>query len=504
MGMTFNNYPIRGIDVSGYNNDPTTAKNLEIQKAVDLGIKFICVRSSFGVNTDWSFKTTWADAKGKALRVAYHYLDYYSNTAKGISDENWGKMQAQAVWNLIKDDNDGTPVFLDIEKASFASSIESALPKVTRVANAFLAEMDKLNGKLNGVYYSLSYLKLFPSTKHRPLWLAWYNEYVTIPNVIKSVRAEGWTGTIPMWQYTSDGDIDNDGVGDGIRMGMEAKALDLNIWIDTPEAFTSFGKAIVTLPESPLNILNIPSLSQQDIVRKTITFGNTNIGANGCVTVNIEMTLNYLGLSINTTTLVTWLKANGGYSGNLFVWASIEKLLPGLKFIAKYTGPRLDMIDESLSRQMPCLVHVDFDPATYLVEQHWVLVIGKQGSSYIINDPRDGSRVKFEDVYGDPTKKIFNVSTYSYISVPPPTPEPPPNTPKTKIVQLGKTLVDYQNLRKSPSLSAPVITKIMSGKEVEILAFAKDISGNSWTRLGPDLWAAQQIGATKFVEQVYV
>ena len=498
MGMTFNNYPIRGIDVSGYNNDPYTTKNLDIQKAVDLGIKFICVRSSYGVSTDWSFKTTWLDAKGKALRMAYHYMDYYSNTAKGISDANWGKMQAQVVWNLIKDDNDGTPVFLDIEKASFASPIETVLPKVTSIAKAFLDEMDRLSGNLTGVYFSLSYLKNFQFTKHRPLWLAWYNEYVTIPNVIKSVRAEGWTGTIPMWQYTSDGDIDNDGVGDGIRMGMEASALDLNIWIDTPEAFANFGKATVTLPPPP-DTTGIVGISQRDERYKYIQFGDTNIGDNGCILIDIVMLLKYLGLDIDPQRLVDWLKANGGLYGNLFVWKSIEKLLPGLTFIQKYTGARLDMIDESLSRKMPCLVHVDYDPATSLIDQHWILIVDKVDGRYVAIDPKDGMRIWFDERYGDPLTNIYNVSTYSYSEVP-----ISPNTPKTKIVQIGKTLVDYQNLRKLPSLDAPVITKTMSGKEVEILAFAKDVSDNSWVRLGPDLWAAQQIGATKFVEQVYV
>jgi len=498
MGMTFNNYPIRGIDVSGYNNDPTTVKNLDIQKAVDLGIKFICVRSSFGVNTDWSFKTTWADAKGKALRVAYHYLDYYSNMAKGISDANWGKTQAQVVWNLIKDDNDGTPIFLDIEKASSAASIESVLPKVIAIAKAFLDEMDRLSGKLTGVYFPLSYLKNFQFTKHRPLWLAWYNEYVTIPNVIKSVRAEGWTGTIPMWQYTSDGDIDNDGVGDGIRMGMEAKALDLNIWLDAPEAFAGFGKATVTLPLPP-DTTDIVGISQQNELYKYIQFGDTNIGNNGCILIDIVMLLKYLGLDIDPQRLVDWLKANGGLYGNLFVWKSIEKLLPGLTFIAKYTGGALDKIDESLSRKMPCLAHVDFNPGTYAIDQHWILIVDKVDGRYVAIDPKDGMRIWFDERYGDPLTNIYNVATYSYSEVP-----ISPNTPKTKIVQIGKTLVDYQNLRKSPSLSAPVTTKIMSGKEVEILAFAKDVSDNSWVRLGPDLWAAQQIGATRFVEQVYV
>jgi len=500
MGMTFNNYPIRGIDVSGYNNDPYTTKNLDIQKAVDLGIKFICVRGTYGITTDWSFKTTWADAKGKVLRVVYAYLDYYSNDAKGISDANWGKMQAQAVWNLIKDDNDGTPVFLDIEKASFAAPVESVLPKVTRIANAFLAEMDRLTGKLTGVYFSLSYLKHFLGTKHRPLWLAWYNEYVTIPNVIKSVRAEGWTGTIPFWQYASDGDIDNDGVGDGIRMGMEAKALDLDIWIDTPEAFANFGKVTVTLPEPP-NTLNIQPFSQQDPRWKDIRFGDTTIGANGCLISDIAMMLKYLGLDTDPARLVAWLKSNGGLYGNLFVWKSVEKLLPGLKFILKYIGSHPDKIDESLSRKMPCLVHVDYDPTTSLIDQHWILIVDKVDGRYVAIDPKDGVRIWFDERYGSSTGNIYNVSTYSFST----TPEPPPiQIPQTSSYEIGKTLVNGQNMRYGPGAANLIIGKINAGIQLPLLAYAKDIYGNPWIRIGHNQWIAQQIRTTKFVERVYV
>ena len=158
------------------------------------------------------------------------------------------------------------------------------------------------------------------------------------------------------------------------------------------------------------NVLNIEPLSQVDASRGDIAFGNTKIRYDGCLTVDIEMMLNYLGLKIDTAGLVTWLNANEGYYGNLFVWKSIEKLLPGLTFTAKYTGSNLDKIDESLSRKMPVLVYVDYDPATSFVEQHWVLVIGKQGASYIAIDTKDGAKIKLEQRY----EQIYNVATYAF------------------------------------------------------------------------------------------
>jgi len=164
------------------------------------------------------------------------------------------------------------------------------------------------------------------------------------------------------------------------------------------------------------NVMNIDPLSQVDPRWKDIRLGNSaaTIGSDGCLMTGVTMFARYLGVDTDPAKMNAWLTANGGYYDKLFVWKSIEKLLPGLTFTAKYTGSNLDKIDESLSRKMPCLVHVDYNPATSLVEQHWVLIIGKSGASYIINDPRDGSRVRFEDVYGDPATNIYNVATYSF------------------------------------------------------------------------------------------
>jgi hypothetical protein len=51
----------------------------------------------------------------------------------------------------------------------------------------------------------------------------------------------------------------------------------------------------------------------------------------GCLMSSASMALAGTGHSYNPDTLNNWLKANGGYvSGNLFVWASINKL--GLTF----------------------------------------------------------------------------------------------------------------------------------------------------------------------------
>jgi len=264
--IIFTQYPIVGIDVSQYN-----LKNkvpLDFNKAKEHGAKYVVIRSSYGIVKDSAFDSNWKGAKGILPRRAYHYLDYYSNhmagyAVNGMSDEDWGKKQAQVMWNLIKDDNDNSIVWLDIEKSSFAPSIGSVLSRVITIAVAFMAEIDRLSGKMNGAYLAAGYVSTFSkSLGKRPLWVAWYNEKQTVETVLDYVRTSGWRGKVYDWQYASDGDIDGDGSSDGIKMGMGIPELDLNICFLTEEEFkASFNGSTIpetppTTPETPINGLD--------------------------------------------------------------------------------------------------------------------------------------------------------------------------------------------------------------------------------------------------------
>lgn len=329
MGIIFTKFSITGIDLSTYNDDPETDFYIDPKKVVATGVDFVAVRSSYGRVLDRTFQRFWAALKGFVLRIQYHYLDYYSHIALKLTESQWGTIQAQTIKDSTANDNDGCIVFIDVEKASIAQPIEVVLSTVQTITQACLLELDRLTGKLNGLYLSLSYLKYFLFAKHRPLWLAMYNENYTPDQAIALARKAGWTGPIYIWQYASDGDIDDDGLADGIKIGLESDFADLNIWVASEEEFKNFGKVTVTNPEPP-------------------------------------------------------------------------------------------------------------------VEQR----------------------------------------------------------PKTKTVQIGRTLVNGQSLRKGPSTSFATKDYLSAGKEVEILGFAKETSGNTWYRLGPDLWAAHIYNGKTFIEPI--
>lgn len=269
MGIIFKLFKIVGIDISAFNNVGDTSHVLDPQKVVETGVDFVAVRSSYGKVIDQAFKAFWAALRGLVLRIQYHYMDYYSHVKLGLTPVQWGEIQAQTVFDATKDDNDGCIAFLDIEKASFAPKIEDVLSLVQVIAQAFLLKLDSLNGKVNGLYLSLSYLKYFLFAKHRPLWLALYNEYYTPEQAVALARSKGWTGPVYIWQYASDGDIDDDSLADGLKMGLESNFVDLNIWVNSEEAYNNFGKVTVTNPEPP-----VPLIPKTTTYQKGLTLVN--------------------------------------------------------------------------------------------------------------------------------------------------------------------------------------------------------------------------------------
>ena len=387
------------IDISSWNSTSPAVFNFDKAKAN--GVIGAYIRATFGLNVDGKFSANKQNCN-LANYGAYSYFDYRGNGAdqcKKFLDTvgTWGNMRG--VLDLEDNSGNGWP--------RLDSMYGTALSRALAWVNQY---------KLDTGHYPVMYLNsglcrqkdwmgkyIFRNFLVCALWVA---HYTTAAAPITGAWSEA-----ALWQYSS--------TGDGLRYGNSVG----NTYIDLNRVFNlpALMKPGITpedeiIPIDMTNVMNIEPLSQVDASRGDIAFGTTKIRYDGCVIVNIEMMAKYLGLDIDTARLVDWLKANGGLYGNLFVWKSIENLIPGLTFTAKYAGGALDKIDESLSRKMPCLVHVDFNPATSVIDQHWVLVIGKSGSSYIINDPKDGKLVRFEDRYGDPLTNIYNVSTYNFTS----------------------------------------------------------------------------------------
>ena len=251
MGLKYSSFAIRGIDVSVFNGTIDWTK---------VSANFSGIRVGYGRTIDTRFKSNWLNSKGKVNRIPYWYMDYYNNhisthPAFGMTDEAWGQSQAEFCWATLKDDPSGA-VMLDIESTNgnYAPKIETVPERAQAIAKAFLERMDELNKKRNGIYCSLGLLSWFSEWfKDRPLWVAWY-PYRSVSgldssDIVYLVKKQGWKVAPLIWQYASDGDVDDNGSEDGLSMGMQYEFLDLNGWVGTPDQYSAlFGGPVVVVP----------------------------------------------------------------------------------------------------------------------------------------------------------------------------------------------------------------------------------------------------------------
>lgn len=165
--------------------------------------------------------------------------------------------------------------------------------------------------------------------------------------------------------------------------------------------------------QPPATIIDIPPLSQKDPRWKDIKLGNSNltIGSDGCLVTNFAMVLGVTPAEFNAR-----MKAVGGFTGARIYWQMVKKAYPDsqyLKYIECWYVPApLNEIDALLAQGVPVMVQVDYNPKTTYIDQHWVLIIGKNGNDYIANDPIDGARISFRERYGDPARWIFRIAAY--------------------------------------------------------------------------------------------
>lgn len=253
MGIKFDSFEINGTDVSEHNGVIDWSK---------IPGDFSAIRVGYGNTIDYRFVYNWANSKGRVDRTPYWYMDYYSNwynpksPVYGMSDADWGKKQAENCWNALKNDPAGI-VFLDIESggSSYSPPITTVWDRALTIAGAFLARIDQLSGKTNGIYASLGLLSNFYAKfRSRHLWVAWYpfrTYQPTADDILEMVRKNGWTGKVLMWQYASDGDLDDNGTKDGKTAGTQTNDLDLNGWIATEADYQALFNGVVIPDETP-------------------------------------------------------------------------------------------------------------------------------------------------------------------------------------------------------------------------------------------------------------
>lgn len=308
MGLKYSSFAIRGVDVSQFNGTIDWTKIMAIKP------NFSGIRLGFGVVPDDKAERNWKESKYKVNRLAYWYIDYYSNHIKGwgadgVSDRDWGRRQAEKCWLMTKADPSGA-VFADIENGNpaYAEPLSAVKDRALAISKAFLERMDELNGRKNGIYCSLGLLDWFSAWfMDRPLWVAWYNEAQTVESVRKAVAATGWTGKCLIWQYASHGCTNGDGVAQGLNLGTELKQLDLNVFMGTAADYAALFGAPVIISEDETTVI-VPEdetpIAWDDFVKYQVNTGRLMVRSGPST--NSKIIGSYLlGAPINITSGIT-------------------------------------------------------------------------------------------------------------------------------------------------------------------------------------------------------
>ena len=108
---------------------------------------------------------------------------------------------------------------------------------------------------------------------------------------------------------------------------------------------------------------------------------STTVCRSGCLMSSVASAMASLGKTVNGQTanpgnLNDWLTANGGYSGNMFVWGAMSRF--GLKFLGWPESS--NDIKNHICANRVVILNVNN-------ERHWVLATGYTDNTYQVMDP---------------------------------------------------------------------------------------------------------------------
>jgi hypothetical protein len=132
--------------------------------------------------------------------------------------------------------------------------------------------------------------------------------------------------------------------------------------------------------------LNVPRFAQEDPRWGEDLLGGTDstIASEGCAVCSVAMVLAYYGVSIDPGGLNSFLAANEGYTpqGWLY-WEKAAAFAPGKARHVYEDAPSYYLIDSNLLRGNPVIIRVRLRSGI----THFVVVVGKKGFRYLIQDP---------------------------------------------------------------------------------------------------------------------
>ena len=217
------------------------------------------------------------------------------------------------------------------------------------------------------------------------------------------------------------------------------------------------------------------------------------IGTDGCALTCLTMLVNGFGFNETPSSMNRKLKDLGsgsGFLGSLIVWPGLTRAFPKILFrhiiVCRDAPAPINEINATLDQGQPVLLEIDRSPAPGL-QNHWVVVYGRQGIDYLMLDPYalppDSKPTTLSNRYGfgrDPAEFITAAAWYDAGGNPPSQPAPVPAT--GLYVRVEAAVTAGLSLRSAPMISA--------------LAMASEAPGTLLHCLEPDLVALPKIGVS--------
>lgn len=216
---------ILGTDISHWEDDPETPKEIDFQMMKDAGANFVLFKVSEGSVVDDVFKRSWADAKGILPRGAFYYQN---NLYPGLD-------QAKFFLDQLKDDPPEGPYIADFEdRKNIPTNPRSMNGHLWNGLTYILNQTGKFPWIYTGPYYWIEFGNTNVAWAQFPLYIAHYG-------VLSPMIPLPWTKA-KTWQFTDR--------GPGTLYGVEAKGIDLDQYLDDEEQF-KIDFAIVPNPPAP-------------------------------------------------------------------------------------------------------------------------------------------------------------------------------------------------------------------------------------------------------------
>ena len=131
-----------------------------------------------------------------------------------------------------------------------------------------------------------------------------------------------------------------------------------------------------------------PHYLQKDPRWENDTIGGTGerLARVGCTVCSLTMALDHYGVRTNPKELNEFFKRNEGYTFRGWLkWNTVEKFSQNAVAMDYIGRPDYARIDQTLKNGQPVLAKVLLSG----IIPHWILIVGKERSDYLIRDPLD-------------------------------------------------------------------------------------------------------------------